>query len=176
MSRPHFWLGSWVLVAIFLPRIASASDIFATTIQTNLALGSRPPCVTCHDTEVGGANTANQPVGRKVRAYGLIGGDTETLAAILGKMRDAKDDSDIDGVSDIDEIKAGTNPNINDFTGEPPEDYPPPVYGCHAGPASADHPRQGNWAAVAAVALGFFWLRSRAGQGRAMRVPRQKDV
>jgi hypothetical protein len=177
MSRPYFWLPLSLFVATFSPPTARASEIFPITIQTTLALGSAPPCVLCHDTELGGSDTANQPVGRTMSGYGLMGGDTGMLTTILGQMRDAKDDSDRDGTSDIDELKAGTNPNINDITGEPPGDYAPPVYGCHvrAGHAAALHPH-GNWAAVAASVMGLLWLRSRMQQRRAIRVPRRKDM
>jgi hypothetical protein len=177
MSRSHFWLRLSLFVAIFSPRPARASELFPITIQANLALGSAPPCVLCHDTELGGSDSANQPVGRKMSSYGLMGGDTGMLATILGQMRDAKDDSDRDGTSDVDELKAGTDPNINDITGEPPADYAPPVYGCHAsgGHAATLH-LHGNCAAVAAELMAFIWLRSRMQQRRAIRVRRRKDV
>ena len=174
MSRPYFWLPISLLIALVPAGRASASEPFPGTIKTTLGLGSLPPCVLCHDTELGGSKTVNRPFGRKVVGYGLTGGDTGALAAILGAMRDAKEDSDGDGAGDIDEIKAGTDPNVNDITGEPPDDYPPPVYGCEAGGGHAGRtPRHTSWIAVALGAMGILLLRSRMRQPRAIRSHRK---
>lgn len=169
MSRRCFWLPFSLALAIaLLPSAVGASETFPDTIKMVLAMpGPKPPCITCHDTEAGGSDMVNQPFGRRVMGYGLQGGDTQTLTGILGRMRDARDDSDGDSKSDIDEIKAGGNPNINDVTGEPPDDYPPPVYGCRSsGARRGGTLANGGWTIAAAGLLWAQWLRRR--------VPRRK--
>jgi hypothetical protein len=153
---------------------AQAVAIFQTTVQSTLALDYAPDCILCHDDENGGPTTVNRPVGRTVmRTYGLVAYDTQALIVILGKMRDARDDSDKDGISDIDELKAHTNPNVNNDTGEEPEDYPPPTYGCDASGGRAGTPRTGGWAAMATGGMALLWLRARTPQRRAARARRK---
>jgi hypothetical protein len=160
MSRRRFWLPLSLFVALS-PSASPASETFPNAIKGAVPIsGAAPNCTLCHTTEVGGPGMITTPFGKRVYDYGLRGGDTGALTSIIDKMRDMKDDSDRDGTSDIDELKAGTDPNINDTTGLPPEDYPPPVYGCQssrAGDASPAAP----WALAAAGFLVASWLRSR---------------
>ena len=162
MSRRIGWL-PFLLVIALSSSGALASENFPDTIKTALAMpGPKPPCITCHDTEEGGSDTVNRPFGKRVIGYGLQGGDTQTLTGILARMREGGDDSDLDGMSDINEIIAGRNPNINDITGRPPDDYPPPVYGCRSsgarGPGAST---SGGWTIAAAGLLLAHWLRRR---------------
>jgi hypothetical protein len=168
MSRRFFWLP--FSFCTLLPSAASASEIFADTIKMVLAMpGPKPPCVTCHDTELGGSKMVSQPFGRRVVGYGLTAGDVQTLTGILGRMRESREDTDKDGMSDIDEIKAGRSPNVNDITGKPPDDYPPPVYGCRSSGARRDVTLpNGGWTIAMAGLLLARWLRRR--------VPRYRDV
>jgi apolipoprotein D and lipocalin family protein len=159
MSRCLFWLPISLMIT-FLPGAAKASEIFPSTVATALGLSAAPPCTICHTTDPGQKGTANQPLGKKLQASGLTAGDTQTLTTLLGKMRDAGDDTDHDGVSDIDELKAGRNPNINDITGQLPEDYPPPVYGCQASRTQARAPGiYGACALAAAWLVVALWFR-----------------
>ena len=177
MSRTHLWLPVSALIAL-ATSTARATPDFPPVIASKLGLGREPECVLCHSTNEGKKDTIITSFGRKVQAYGLKSYDPSTLATILDQMRDAKDDTDHDGMSDIDEIKAGRDPNINDITGEPPEDYPPPVYGCHAGGRYAVRmPPGATWTALAACAgaMSLLGLRSRRRQRTATRRPR-KDV
>ena len=99
--------------------------------------------------------------------YGLKQGDTAMLSAILNQMRDARDDTDHDGVSDIDEIKKNTNPSINDITGELAEDYPPPVYGCQAsGAGGRIVPGHRGWSTAGLLLLTVMWMRGRVPRRR----------
>ena len=160
MSRRFFWLPLSLAIAL-LPSAAWASDPFPDTIKMVLAMpGPKPPCITCHDTEAGGSGMVNRPFGKRVVGYGLTGGDVQTLTGILGRMREGGDDSDGDGKSDIDEIKVGDDPNVSSITGKPPEDYPPPVYGCSSSGASSGIPlANGRWTIAAASLLLAHWLR-----------------
>jgi hypothetical protein len=167
MSRRRFWLPFSFFVTL-VPSPALASESFPDAIKTALAIpGPKPDCIICHDTEAGGAGTVNRAFGIKAKNYGLTSGDTIMLASVLAKMRDAKDDSDGDGMSDIDEIKVGRNPNINDLTGKSAEEYPPPVYGCQTS-RSRDRMARGNggMAMATAALLLVQWLRSRTPQRR----------
>ena len=135
MSRRFFWLPLSLAIAL-LPSTASASDPFPDTIKMALAMpGPKPPCITCHDTEAGGSGMVNRPFGKRVVGYGLTGGDVQTLTGILGRMREAGDDSDGDGKSDIDEIKVGDDPCTGELiearimliqTISPPRPHGPP--------------------------------------------------
>jgi hypothetical protein len=177
MSRTYIWLPLSSLIVLGASAARATPD-FPGVIVATLGLASEPshPCMLCHTNDDGGKNTITQPFGKKAQAYGLLAYDVGTLASILGKMRDAQDDSDKDEMSDIDEIKAGRNPNINDITGEPPDDYPPPVYGCQAaGERARRAPPAATWAAVAAAMMGIVTWRSRMQRRRPVRV-RRKDV
>jgi hypothetical protein len=175
MSRAYLWLPVSSFIVLLASR-AHATPDFPGVITSKLGLPKEPPCLLCHATVEGQKGNVVQPFGKKAQAYGLKPYDPQTLASILDKMTDAQDDSDHDGMSDIDELKAGRDPNINDITGEPPEDYAPPVYGCHAGQRSRV-PRGAAWAAVAACAgaMSMLGLRSRARRRRAVHA-RRKDV
>ena len=169
MSRRFFWLPLSLAMAL-LPGAASASEVFPDAMKTALAIpGPKPLCMTCHDTEAGGSGTVNRPFGKRVKGYGLTGGDVQTLTGILGRMRDARDDSDGDGKSDIEEIMAGGDPNVNDLTGKTADDYPPPVYGCRSSGARPGIPSaNGGWTIAAASLFLAQWLRRK--------VPRRKLV
>ena len=162
MSRRFFWLPLSLAIAL-LPSPASASEVFPDAIKMALAMpGPKPPCMICHDTEAGGSDMVNRPFGRRVVGYGLQGGDIQTLTGILGRMREAGDDSDTDGKSDIDEIKVGDDPNVSSITGKPPEDYPPPVYGCRSSGARPGIPlANGGWTIAAASLFLAHWRRRR---------------
>src|SRR5215216_1951297 len=105
MSRPYFWLPFSLLIVLLSPRTAEASLVFPPTITTALMLSAPPGCPLCHTTDPGVMGTANRPFARKLRAYGLTPGDTAMLVTLLNKIRDAKEDTDEDGVTDIAEIK-----------------------------------------------------------------------
>jgi hypothetical protein len=161
MSRRLLWL-PYSLSFLLASSAALASDPFPGVIATTLSLSKAPACTLCHASDAGGKGTVVQPFGRKMMGYGLMSGDTQNLVSILNKMRDTHDDTDQDGVSDIDELKAGTDPNINDITGQPPEDYPPPVYGCRVSWAQYRAPGPvERWSTAGLVLAGAMWMRRR---------------
>ncbi len=97
---------------VALPAFATAE--FPTTIQMHLSLSSAPPqsCALCHVNGITGSGTVNTPIGRAFTMNGLLPNDTASLIAALDAMEAAGTDSDMDGVGDVAELRARTNPNV----------------------------------------------------------------
>jgi MYXO-CTERM domain-containing protein len=115
---------------------ARASITFPGALENKLGLkqvaGPPPGCRLCHQTDAGGLKTATQPFGRTVLKAGAVGGSVPSLLAALDQIEAEGTDSDFDGVSDIDELKAGTDPNtppVGSMTPQPPQ-VPLPETGC----------------------------------------------
>lgn len=145
---------------------AAASVAFPETLRQELGLSAiyNPPgCQLCHQNDVGGVMTATKPFGRAMIKVGLTAGSVPSLKSALSTLEANGTDSDGDGSADIDELKAGTNPNVADAApGEggaapvvapPVEEVPLPETGCSvnfAAPASASATLLGL------LALGFL--------------------
>jgi hypothetical protein len=131
---------------------AFASPTFPDEIQKHLALTYSPACSLCHSGGVTGFGTVNTPFGKAMRARGLTSGSTASLDTALDQMATENVDSNGDGVSDIQELKNGTDPNAN-----APGAAPPPEFGCHAGSGRSD---ASGWVWVTgALASAAFLLR-----------------
>jgi hypothetical protein len=76
--------------------------------------------------------------------------DEASLRAALSADQAEHHDSDADGDSDIDELRAGRDPN--DGAGQ---QLPPPEYGC--GASVAAQAKTGDWPTVALVSMGVGW-------------------
>jgi hypothetical protein len=63
-----------------------------------------------------------------MRSRGLNAYDERSLKTALMAITAEKKDSDEDGVADVEELKAGENPNV-----AAGDDFPPPEYGCAVG-------------------------------------------
>lgn len=139
-------LSSLSLACALIGTSALASPVYPGTVQNHLNLTQSPQCTLCHATNAGGAGTVAKPFGQALQALGLSGGsDVMKLQETLDTLATNGTDSDGDGVGDIDELKAGKNPNVADAapadggTGEvpdagdpplPPRVIPEPSYGC----------------------------------------------
>lgn len=136
---------------------AHASSGYPGAIATKYSVAA-PQCTLCHNNPQGGGGTATQPFAATMIPLGLSGGSaTDKLTAAL----DANTaDTDGDGKTDVDEIKAGEDPNVSG--GTPVE---PPSYGCIeqngsiAGTRSPS-PRLASMA-VAGLLAGFLFFRRR---------------
>jgi hypothetical protein len=90
---------------------AQASQPFPSAISDALGMPCAPNCTICHATEAGGAGTVVKLFGNAAKAAGAGPISVDALRAALVKMRDTQVDSDSDGVTDIDELSAGNDPN-----------------------------------------------------------------
>jgi hypothetical protein len=93
-----------------IPGVALATSSYPVVIRTELALNAAPSCAVCHASASGGG-AASKPFGVSVRAAGAVKFNDASLKAALVKLAADKIDSDRDGLFDIDELKAGTDPN-----------------------------------------------------------------
>jgi hypothetical protein len=74
-----------------------------------------PPCTLCHTKPEGGYATANTKLGITLRRmFDLECCDTHALGTILAALEQAKVDSDGDGASDAEELRAMRDPNLAD--------------------------------------------------------------
>jgi hypothetical protein len=145
-----FFLGAGVL----MPRVASATPNFPPAIQSDLSLAAAPDCGICHtDGDTGGKGTATTPFAQNMRLRGLVEFDTGSLTNALTEMQSQHVDSTGDCLDDIDELKAGRNPNLPDPTcgdsgtapvPETPPAGPVPTYGCFGSISPRGAPESGS--------------------------------
>lgn len=136
-----------LLIVTFAAAEARASDVFPHQIATTLGLAADPPCTICHRDLNGGTGTVVKPFGKTMQGFGLRAGDVASLVSALQESERTHADSDGDGVSDIDELKRGKDPNDPDDEPVLSQDggadaapiivttpiIPEPEYGCSVG-------------------------------------------
>jgi len=141
------WIWSAALMlgssaALATPRLPAA-------VRDDLSLSYTPACSLCHIRGNTGAGTQITPFALSARSFGFDGNQRD-LATALVDMRAAHTDSDGDGVDDIDELIAGTDPNV--YGPVPFSTQVDPSYGCSTG---------GVAGALALAGLLLFSLRRR---------------
>lgn len=121
---------------------AAASPIFPGVVQTHLELASAPDCTLCH-AGTPGLGSATTPFATSLRSRGASAGNEASLTTALDALAGERKDSDGDGTPDIEELKAGSDPNGAG------EGTITPEYGCSVG---APGRVRGDDAAMAAAA------------------------
>ena len=93
---------------------AEASPDYPATLRDELALSCEPSCLLCHTIDVGGFGTANTPFGAALRRVSLECCQEDQIVPALDKLSVSKADGDQDGIADVTELRAGTDPNALD--------------------------------------------------------------
>jgi hypothetical protein len=144
---------SALIYGLLVSANASAMSTFPGEIQSHLQLSSAPQCTLCHGS-ISGGGAIVQPFGNSMLAAGLTMSGGSSLTNALDTLAKNKTDSDGDGAPDIDELKAGANPN---------PDKTPPEYGCGAKIAPGS-PVGWQVPILTLLAVALFTRRSRSGR------------
>ena len=147
---------SVLVYGILLSANVRAMPTFPGEIQSYLHLSYAPQCTLCHGSVSGGGPVV-QPFGEAMLAAGLTVSGGSTLTNALDTLARNKTDSNGNGIPDIDELKAGNNPN---------PDKTPVQYGCGAKIAPGN-PVGWQVPIFALVAMVLFRRRSTLGSKRA---------
>jgi len=153
--RKLLLLAATAAVSLLGSAPAFASVAFPLVLQSELKLASAPACTLCHRNDQGGVGTVIRPFGRTMMTqFGLSSGNVAALRAAISGSDAAKLDSDGDGVSDIDELRMGTDPNVGVSGMESGPDVPLPQTGCAVNPSLPRSPASGV-AALSVVIVGL---------------------
>jgi hypothetical protein len=147
---------SVLVYGVLLSANVHAMPTFPSEIQSYLHLSYTPQCTLCHASLSGGGPVVT-PFGEAMQAAGLTMSGGSTLTNALDTLAKNKTDSNGNGISDIDELKAGNNPN---------PDKTPVQYGCGAKIAPGN-PVGWQIPMFALVAMVLFRRRSTLGSKRA---------
>ncbi len=140
-----------VLDAVGITRRSDATPSFPTVVQQFVNSQSSPSCTVCHDNPNGGLGTVTRPFGGYLRSRGLVEFDEGSLRNALTAAQAEGHDSNGDGVTDIEALREGLDPNGNAASSSPPG------YGCSVEQRTR-RTRAGALALfVAFVALGVYF-------------------
>lgn len=125
---------SVLIVAVFTIAGFASSKAWATpeypgVIRSTYSVKLTQDCSLCHRNGQQVSSAVTTPFALTMKARGLVKYSVPSLRAALSRVEDAGTDSDFDGVGDIDELRAETDPNLG------PDGNPglsPPRYGCGA--------------------------------------------
>jgi len=110
MRRPWCTIAA-VTFALMIPSAAMGTERLPARVADALALGYRPACSLCHLKGNTGPGTASTPFALSMKARGLVGDDQASVSPALVLLDTDRVDSDGDGVTDVDELKMGADPN-----------------------------------------------------------------
>ncbi len=141
------------LLSLLTPALASGN--YPAEVATFTEMSCTPTCLLCHTTASGGGGTANQPFALALKDRGLTGGgDTDALTTALAALEADAVDSDGDGTTDVEGLRAGLDPNDGvAFCGSDVVDAP--TYGCF------QHARAGTGVGLVVGALAAAMFRRR---------------
>lgn len=138
-------------------RSARATPTFPDVVASHLELGAPPSCTLCH-AGTPARGTVTTPFGATLMTRGAAAYDEDALRLALDALADEEKDSDGDGVSDIDELRSGADPNAG-AGGQ----VIAPEYGCRAS-RGRDAGAGATSLALAALALGALLRRPARGR------------
>ena len=146
-----------LVVALVLASMPAAASVsFPSAARTHLDTATAISCTQCHQTAAGGFGTIDKEFGLALMERGLVARVATSVGPALDQLEADNVDSDGDGTGDVDELRAGTDPNIDDETGP---DVAPLEYGFGCG-SSARAPSTGL-ASLLVLAQVLRWSQSR---------------
>lgn len=101
------------LGATCMTRPSNATPNFPGVVEQFVGSTAPPACTICHNNPSGGLGTVTTSFGKYLRSRGAIASDEASLRQALMAAQAENHDSDGDGVSDIEAIREGLDPNGN---------------------------------------------------------------
>jgi MYXO-CTERM domain-containing protein len=148
--RTPIFIARVLAVLVLSTGAARATPTFPTVIQQTLGAVSAPACNVCHKGGVTQIGTVTTSFGVAMRDRGLVAYDESSLKTALAKMETDKVDSNGNGVTDIEELKQGKDPNAGAAGTSSTPDI---AYGCAVARGAPASPPMEGLALLALLAL-----------------------